>query len=1741
MYRSSWIAGPLAIIVLLGLTVGLTAQEPAARSRVGTRAPADWLIMVYMAADNNLEPWAMADLHEMEVVGSNPNVDIVVQIDRIPGYDASDGDWTTTRRYYVQPDGTPGVVDSTLLADLGELNMGDPNTLADFVDWATTNYPAPRTALVMWNHGGGWRAPQTTGSKATPPGLGGWKEACWDDTNAGDVLRNWEVRFAFENVGVYLDLIGWDVCLAGMVEVAYEMRNSAGAMVASPALEPGQGWPYDHILGTLNAGPPNTVTGLGLANIVVTEYQNNGGLGADTMTAMDLTQMSALGTALTNFCNTVMFENDSWAAINTSWIATFFGMGQYNPFVLEPYLDLDLFLQQVLANVTNTNILADATALRAALASAVSSSYVGGPYNPAGGGLAIYFPTPGLWVDSEYTYVTLQLLANTNWEEFLDYYLNFADFLPPPSPTMLPISNPELDGIYTTRWTETTDVSGIATYELGEMPSHTDVWRDDAESGMGNWTSITTGTNPVNWTVSGFRYHSPVNGFYSGKGDFIDSTLTLNAPVPIPGTGTTELVLWRWYELEAGADYVVLEMDLGSTAPGTWQVVQGWTGSDTRWRAESFDMTAYAGDTVLLRFTYHTDDLTYGDGFYADDILFRNTTAITSTWQLVELERDFVGQLAGNWEYFVRARDAANNWSPWSNIEATVVLGGPPTISSLTVQGATSPPASPPSGRHEDPVDLSAVAFDPDGDPIARIQYSYSRDDPAGTPTWVDLGTDYTPADPWTVNFGFDDETVWLRARAYANAEWGAYYISSTSFATDNSAPARITTLAAADHPNDDGGAIDLDWSGYSPPADVDKFRVYRDTSAITDVSALPPAALLTTITNPAATSYTDSTTTDGVNYYYAVTPLDSLNHETVLVTDAGPVQSVNDLAPSPVQTLTAGDTPADTGGSIDLDWVGYAAPADFLRYNVYRSTSSFTDVSAMSPLVQIAPAGTQQYTDNTTTDGVDYWYAVTCEDNVNNEDTSVLAVGPVQSINNLAPPAAITTLTAADHPDDDGGQIDLDWTGYTPPGDFDHYNIYRDTATFSNVTAMTPLDSVAVAAQQTYTDSTTTDGTNYWYAVTCVNGLGLEDPNVTAVGPVTSANDKSPDAVVALASDTPADQGGSIDIDWSSYTPPADFAFYHVYRDAAAFTDVSAMTPLVSFSNPATLQYTDATTTDGTDYWYAVTCEDSVSNMQTAVAPAGPVTSVDNTPPAPPTNLVQGTVGRAALIVALQWDASADDGAGAADVTEYVVYRDLAEIGRVTATGAAQYSYIDSSASLAGGVSYSYTVCATDGANLSTPAGPLVLQPVSAATIAYTFPDGLSMCTFPGTPVDPADDPHEVLGTRAIWRYIGGNNYDQYPQEPNPPPTPPSPFDLHAGRGFFVDFPGDTPVATQAVLAQSTAPFDLPITGGDWNLLGNPRTYAMSWATLSRIPAGCAAAYGWILPQGSTSYQLVTSVAGLNAVSLVPAYSAFWVYGNANGILRVPATGATAAATEEPFRVHWKIPVAVYAGGAQDTANYLGEADTALDIPNPPALRNFVDAYFVPQGEQGPRLAYELRAPAAGTRTWDFVVVTDLVNTDITVSLTDLSELARGVGVVLTDLDAGRSVHVRTQRNYVFNSGPQAAARHFRVEVGEAVAATLAVSGVTAQVNRGAAGATISYSLSASANVDVAIYNIAGRLIRQVERGQAASAGLNTVLWDGRSRAGSLAPSGTYLIEVRASTADGQRAKGLGRLLMGR
>lgn len=208
------------------------------------------------------------------------------------------------------------------------------------------------------------------------------------------------------------------------------------------------------------------------------------------------------------------------------------------------------------------------------------------------------------------------------------------------------------------------------------------------------------------------------------------------------------------------------------------------------------------------------------------------------------------------------------------------------------------------------------------------------------------------------------------------------------------------------------------------------------------------------------------------------------------------------ELPPRPARELTAADTPDDSGGSIALDWLlslDDGQGSDSVTEYVIRRRQGTSGTFA---LIARVPAGTTHYADTTVTDGLNYYYLVRATDGTLYSDSNI--AGPVRSVNDGAP-ALVRGVYAEDRPADSGGAIRVGWDRYSATADFDHFAIYRARSGFTTVSGLQPLAIVRNAAATEYIDATTSDGVDYFYAVTAVDSFGNENKAVTSYGPVQS------------------------------------------------------------------------------------------------------------------------------------------------------------------------------------------------------------------------------------------------------------------------------------------------------------------------------------------------------------------------------------------------------------------------------------------------------------------------------------------------------------------------------------------------------------------------------------------------------------------------------------------------------------
>ncbi len=244
-----------------------------------------WTVLVYMAAANDLNPYAFLDLQEMMKVGSNDNVNILVYLTL-----QEDGQEKITQQLYVNKGSMTRVAPDSVR------DSGDVETLKDALKWAFVTYPSDYKAVILWDHGSGDL--NRSGRQLPPRGV------CYDyDTGHyltdEDCLKafSW-ARLNFFNLKRF-DIIAFDACLMASLAMAYTLSFDADYLVASQETIPGDGYQYAYLFSPFTNG---VLDPLSFAKNMISSYkQEYTGTLDYTLSATDLRAVQSL----VNNCNAV--------------------------------------------------------------------------------------------------------------------------------------------------------------------------------------------------------------------------------------------------------------------------------------------------------------------------------------------------------------------------------------------------------------------------------------------------------------------------------------------------------------------------------------------------------------------------------------------------------------------------------------------------------------------------------------------------------------------------------------------------------------------------------------------------------------------------------------------------------------------------------------------------------------------------------------------------------------------------------------------------------------------------------------------------------------------------------------------------------------------------------------------------------------------------------------------------------------------------------------------------------------------------------------------------------------------------------------------------------------------------------------------------------------------------------------------------------------------------------------------
>ncbi|MGP8329547.1 MAG: clostripain-related cysteine peptidase [Methanosarcinaceae archaeon] len=461
------------LIILLVLIMGLTgcvedtliSEESPISSEKNDELnvkSAPTLIAVYMAGSDmeSGDGAATTDIFEMldgYDQGQTDRVDVVV------AYGGANQDGWRDMKFATLSDLRDDAYDGTIgneeffqvIYDLA--NMGEADSLTKFLKHIRENYDEHRIILVFWNHGGAYEG------------------VCYDENHDSDKLELQEIGIALLGSNLHFDLIGFDACLMGNLEVANTVKDYADYMVASEELEPGHGWDYVSFIGYISNNPEASTINIG--EKIIDGFMENPDHTdpIKTLSLLDLSKtddvikkLDSLSTGMGN----MLTVPEGYSRIGTS-ITKSQKFGSEPKADTETSIDLKSFVMEIKKQSPDISSSADD------LISAIDEFVIYSKHDktkPNSYGISIFSPKNMDYYHNNYRTV----MVSNGWYSFLGSYIDY---------TTGDVANPEVSKIDDQFYVE--DDMGLAAVEVM-------YFMDDSEG------LIMLGTDPAHLNEAGY-------------------------------------------------------------------------------------------------------------------------------------------------------------------------------------------------------------------------------------------------------------------------------------------------------------------------------------------------------------------------------------------------------------------------------------------------------------------------------------------------------------------------------------------------------------------------------------------------------------------------------------------------------------------------------------------------------------------------------------------------------------------------------------------------------------------------------------------------------------------------------------------------------------------------------------------------------------------------------------------------------------------------------------------------------------------------------------------------------------------------------------------------------------------------------------------------------------------------------------------------------------------------------------
>lgn len=383
----------------------------------------DWTLFIFIAGDNSLKGAIQKNIEELQKIGSNHRINILVRVDT-----RDNNEKKFTKLLYIDNGKLIQIMPDT------SMDSGNPEDLISVFSMVHERYPAHHWGLVLWNHGTGFLDDPSM-AISNPEEAYLWnilnKGICFDDSTH-HYLTNKKLEYTLQKItallGKKIDLLGCDACYMNMWEFLRLIQPYATFAVGSQEVEDSAGWDYYHALHPLTI---STVTPQELATSIVHAYHNYYLNVQDyyTQSAIDLTKLILLDQAIEHAARIVLEGIRNYQSFKN--LLQIVRKGS-NPFKESYFIDLYDFFHKLTTQIKNyepkneaeTTYYHNLTHALDSIFQSIDNAVIANvtAQNVTAHGISIYFPEDT--IHPSYYYESSP--EQKAWISFLEAYLESA-------------------------------------------------------------------------------------------------------------------------------------------------------------------------------------------------------------------------------------------------------------------------------------------------------------------------------------------------------------------------------------------------------------------------------------------------------------------------------------------------------------------------------------------------------------------------------------------------------------------------------------------------------------------------------------------------------------------------------------------------------------------------------------------------------------------------------------------------------------------------------------------------------------------------------------------------------------------------------------------------------------------------------------------------------------------------------------------------------------------------------------------------------------------------------------------------------------------------------------------------------------------------------------------------------------------------------------------------------------------